>query len=359
MNKSIFTFILLNFLALILVGQTRTESSNTLFESLSTDGHVVGASAGYSVNGDILWESAIGYANENEKQTFNLDTQLRIASIAKSMTAVAVMQLVEQGKIDINLPIDTYISEFIQKGKTQITTKHILSHTSGLDAYKNDKEVENKIDYKTLKEAYGVFKNRELRFDPGTEFYYTSYGYVVLGLLIEEVSGMTYETYMKENIWDTIGMTNTGVEKLEVERENSSTLYHKQKKGKFKVAKPNNLSNRVPGGGLYSTAADLLIFGNALLNNTLISEDILLLMTEHHSLEKVNNGYGFGFYLYGKQPNEGTIYGHSGAQTGSSAQLFVIPSLKTVIIVASNTSRSGSEVSTVAGQLIDISQQKE
>ena len=139
MNKSIFTFICFTFSTLFLVAQTRTEASNTLFESLFKDGQVVGASAGYSINGDVLWESAIGYANKSEKQNFNLDTQIRIASIAKSMTAVAVMQLVEEGKIDINLPIDTYISEFVQNGETKITTKHILSHTSGIDAYKNSK----------------------------------------------------------------------------------------------------------------------------------------------------------------------------------------------------------------------------
>ena len=98
--------------------------------------------------------------------------------------------------------------------------------------------------------------------------------------------------------------------------------------GKFKDAKPNNLSNRVPGGGFYSTTSDLLRFGNALLNNTLINKETLQLMIQHHSLEKVNNSYGFGFYLYRKQPNEGGIYGHSGAQTGSSSQLFIVPSLK-------------------------------
>lgn len=359
MNKSVVTFILLNIFTLSLVAQTRTETSNTLFESLINDGHVVGASAGYSVNGTTLWESAIGFANLDEKEVFNLDTKVRTASIAKSMTAVAVMQLVEQGKIDLNLPIDTYIPGFIQKGETKITTKHILSHTSGINSYKNSKEAENKTNYETLKDAYEVFKDRKLRFEPGTEFFYTSYGYVVLGLLIEEVSGMSYEAYMQAHIWDKAGMTNTGVEKFDEQQDNASELYDKQKQHKLKEATPNNLSNRVPGGGLYSTVSDLLNFGNALLNNTLISEDTLDIMLQHHSLEKVNNSHGFGLFLYGKQPNENSIYGHGGAQTGSSTQYFIIPSLKTVIVVLSNTSGAGGEVSSVAGQLIDISQQKD
>ncbi len=107
-----------------------------------------------------------------------------------------------------------------------------------------------------------------------------------------------------------------------------------------------------------STTNDLIKFGNALINNTLVSSDTFKLMGQHHSLEKVNNGYGFGFYLYGGEQNEAGIIGHNGAQRGTSTQLFVIPNLKTVIAVVANTSGAIREVTTVAGKLIDISQQK-
>ncbi|MFK7782777.1 serine hydrolase domain-containing protein [Psychroserpens sp.] len=334
--------------------QAEIKTPDQIIESIFNDGQTaVGLSAAYSVDGEIHWESVKGYADRKSKKPLNFDTEFRIASIAKSMTAIAVMQLVEQDKIDINLPIDTYIPEFIQKGNNKITTKHILSHTSGINGYKNNKEVESTINYKTLMEAYSVFQNRDLKFEPGTQYAYTSYGYVVLGILIEKVSGMTYESYMQKHIWNPVNMSNTGVEKLTNKRDNASKLYHKQKQGKFKDAKVNDLSNRIPGGGFYSTVRDLLKFGNAILNHTLVNEETLKLMTEHHSLAKVNNSYGFGFYLYGQQPNVGSILGHSGTQTGCSSQYFVIPSLKAVIVAISNTSGAGREVSTLAGQLID------
>jgi CubicO group peptidase (beta-lactamase class C family) len=110
---------------------------------------------------------------------------------------------------------------------------------------------------------------------------------------------------------------------------------------------------------MYSTVNDIIKFGNAIISHTLINEDTYKLMVQHHSLEKVNNGYGFGFFLYGGEENESNIIGHSGSQRGSSTQFFVIPSLKTVIVVMANTSGAGREVSTVAGKLIDISQRKE
>ena len=359
MNKTLFTSIFLLAHTFFIIAQNRTETSNALLETLVKDGFVVGASGSYSVNGEITWVAATGYADKDKKQDFNLDTEVRTASIAKSMTAIAVMQLVEQGLINIDLPIDKYIPEFVQKGKTKITPKHLLAHTSGIGAYKNDREADNKINYASLLDVYDIFKDRKLRFEPGKEFYYTSYGYIVLGILIEKVSNLSYETYMQANIWDKANMTNTGIEKPEVKRENATTLYHRDRKGKIKKAKTINLSNRTPAGGFYSTTNDLIKFGNALINNTLVSNETFKLMSQHHSLEKVNNGYGFGFYLYGGEQKEDSIIGHNGAQRGTSTQLFVIPSLKTVIAVVANTSRAVREVSTVAGKLINISQQKD
>jgi CubicO group peptidase (beta-lactamase class C family) len=299
MKKIIFTTIILVLHVLYVKAQSRIEASNTLLETIVKDGFSVGASASYSVNGEVTWKAAAGYADKDNKQVFTTDTKVRTASISKSMTAIAVMQLVEQGLIDINLPIDTYIPEFVQKHKTKITTKHLLSHTSGISAYKNGKEADNKINYNSLLDAYEIFKNRKLRFEPGTEFYYTSYGYVVLGILIEKVSDLSYEAYMQKHIWDKAQMHNTGIEKLEEKQENSTIFYHRDNKGRIKKAKTINLSNRIPAGGLYSITNDLIKFGNALLNNTLVTAETYKLMVQHHSLEKVNNGYGFGFYLYG------------------------------------------------------------
>lgn len=360
MNKTFFTTIILILHTFFIIAQDRTETSTALLETIVKDGFAVGVSGSYSVNGEVIWEAAKGYADKDKKQEFTLDTQVRTASIAKSMTAIAVMQLVERDLIDINLPVDKYIPEFVQNGKTKITTKHLLSHTSGINAYKNGKEADNKINYSSLLDVYDVFKNRKLRFDPGTEFYYTSYGYVVLGILIEKVSGLPYEDYMKKYIWDKADMHNTGIENLEEQQDNRTVFYHRDHKGRIKKAKTINLSNRIPAGGLYSTANDLIKFGNALLNNTLVTAETYKLMVQHHSLEKVNNGYGFGFYLYGGEKKEDSIIGHNGAQRGTATQLFVIPNLQTVIVVLANTSGNDSlrAVSTVAGKLINISQRK-
>ncbi|GGG31070.1 hypothetical protein GCM10011344_34970 [Dokdonia pacifica] len=338
--------------------QTQNKTADSLVASLVSENIVVGVVAGYSVNGDVKWQSAQGDADRENNKKMELTTITRPASIAKSMTAIAIMQLVEKGLIDIDKPIQTYIPDYPTQKKTQITTRHLLSHTSGIAGYKNGKEAQNTKEYATMAAAVDVFKDRKLLFEPGARFSYTTYGYAVLGLLIEKVSGVTYEEYMQKNIWDKAGMKNTGIEKYGVKISNKSMLYHRDKKGRIKESTQNNLSNRIPGGGFYITLEDMFLFGNAVLENKLISESTLDLMRQHHSLEKEANAYGFGWFLYNPKPNEGAIIGHSGEQSGSASQLFIIPSTKTVVVVLANTALSWNEVFVTTAKLMNLSQKE-
>ncbi len=331
-----------------LEGLAQVSKANEILQQLIAKHNVVGAAAGYSVDGDTKWQNGAGYADESTRRKFETGTISRLASIAKPMTAIAVMQLVEQGKIDLDVPIQTYLSAYPKQAKTQITTRHLLSHTSGIDGYKNGREAQTTQEYARLEDAMVIFKDRDLLFEPGTRFNYTTYGYTVLGVIIEKVSGMSFENYMQRNIWDVVGMQNTGIEKFGRREATQSALYHQNNKGKTKEGKENNLSNRFPGGGIHSNVEDLLKFGNAVINNLLINESTMNLMREHHSLEKEKNGYGFGWFLYYPKPDEGKIIGHSGEQTGSATQLVIIPGLKTVVVVLSNTSGTSRYITSAA-----------
>ena len=325
--------------------------ANSEVSKLVTNGTVVGLVAGCSLNGDNVFLQTVGYRNLQEKMAYNESTLSRTASIAKPMTAIAIMQLVEKGLIDLDLPIQKYLPNYPTSNKGNITTRHLLSHTSGLDGYKSAREAENKTTFSTLADAAQVFQERPLRFTPGSDFYYSTYGYVVLGLIIESVSGLSFENYMQENIWDKADMRNTGIERFNESYENKSELYH-SKKGKIKRATPNNLSNRIPGGGLHTTLKDMLKFGEAVLDNSLISEATLTLMTQNHSGTKNGNPYGFGWFLYGQSPNEGSAIGHEGEQTGSASQLMIIPKEKLVVIVLSNTSGTWKQIINLSTKLI-------
>ena len=278
----------------------------------------------------------------------------RIASIAKPMTAIAILQLFEAGQLNIDSPIQEYLPDFPIKPEGTITVRHLLNHSSGIAAYQNEAEIENQIAYDSIKDAIDIFKDRALIAVPGTAFNYTTYGYVVLGRIIETVSGQSYEIYIKQNIWDVAGMTNTGIERRDKSYENKSELYHRNDRGKIETATPNNLSDRIPGGGFYSTLDDMMKFGNAILDNVFISKESLEIMFEIPNIENSALPYGLGWYFYDDIPNYGSVYGHPGAQTGASTMFMMLPEQDFFVIVLSNTSRASNEVLTIAARLFEI-----
>jgi len=353
-----FVFSITLVVALSVTGQKASLKAQERLELFFEKGETAGVSAGYALNDSILWQSAVGYADVKENKPFKTNTKLRMASIAKSMTALAVMQLWEANKLDLDTPIQIYIPDFPIHSKTQITIRHLLSHTSGIAGYKNLKEQSNTKEYKSLTNALELFKNRQLLFEPGTKYNYTTYGYTVLGVIIERVSGMTFEDYMQKYIWNRADMRETGVVKYGFVPENDSKIYRRKGgKGKPKEGVETNLSDRTPGGGFYTTVTDMLKFGNAVINNVFVKRETFDFMREHHSLEKERNGYGFGWFLYGSKPNEGEIIGHSGAQMGCSSQLLITPEQKVVAVVLANTSRV--EVAGLANELLVLALDRE
>ncbi|MFK7813108.1 MAG: serine hydrolase domain-containing protein [Maribacter sp.] len=350
---SLFLFTLITFSS---VAQEKNSQIQTQLDKIIANKTVMGVATACSVDGKTLAQAAAGYADKGTGKQFEIDTKLRMGSIAKTMTALAIMQLVEQGKLDLDIPIQTYIPDYPKHDKTQITTRHLLSHTSGISGYKDGRESNTTIEYSNLHDALSLFKDRDLLFEPGTQYSYTTYGYTVLGAIMESVTGQTFEAYMQENIFAKADMTNTGIEKFGEELKNESKLYHRNNgKGKAKPTKENNLSNRIPAGGFYTTVVDMLKFGNAVLNNKFVKEETLTLMREHHSLEKVNNGYGFGWFLYGRGENpEGALIGHPGGQTGNTSQLFILPKRKIVSVILANTSRAQSSIDPIAGELLTM-----
>lgn len=346
---------LFSFFSLVFIASAQSEAEQLLSEMVTSKG-TVGIIAGYSIDGKTIWQNDAGEACQDSKSVFLPDTKTRIASIAKPMTAVAVMQLVEQGKLDLDTSIRSIIDDFPEKKKGDITLRQLLAHTSGIPQYLDEKEVENQTQFDYLSKAMDVFDERALLFEPGSDFFYTSYGYVVIGRVIEEASGMSFEDYMQQNIWDKAGMTNTGVEHFNKTYEGKACLYYKKKK-KAKLAVQNNLSNRTPGGGFYSTLNDMLKFGNAIVENKLIKAETYAMMTESQFTQKEGNQYGLGWFFYGPTGHENIVVGHSGEQTGCASQLMIIPKSKTVVVVLSNTSGTWKDVVTLSSELIRISEE--
>ncbi|MEM7575213.1 MAG: serine hydrolase domain-containing protein [Bacteroidota bacterium] len=315
--------------------------------------HFAGAIAAYQVAGEGPVVATAGLSDIDANLPYGPPTINRIASITKTMTAVAVLQLWEQGLIDLDAAIQTYLPDYPNYVEGIITVRHLLQHTSGIDSYRN-RETENKEYYPSLATAAEVFQDRPLMHTPGTQETYSSYGYLVLGMIIEAVSGMTYEAYLQEKIWTPAGMQHTGVEYADNRPAGMAEFYYRNRRGKIKKSTPNDLSNRIPGGGVYSTAEDLLRFGHAILDGSLIQDSSLQMMQEQSGVPYEGNPYGMGIFLYGVHPDWGNVVGHSGGQTGVTSQMFIMTEQRTVVVVLSNTALAGPFVGTIAAKVMRL-----
>ncbi|GAB5410073.1 MAG: hypothetical protein BalsKO_24380 [Balneolaceae bacterium] len=318
---------------------TISNKSQALLDEIILFEESIGVSAGILMNDEIEWVGAVGYQDLENRIAFNIETKNRTASIAKPMTAIAILQLYEQNKLDIDDPINTYLPSFPNDSTDQITIRHLLHHNSGIRAYQSNNEAYPTSNYESLDEAINVFKNRSLQFSPGTDYLYTTYGYVVLGAIIERVSGMSFRNYMKANIWNKASMHNTDVEIYGADYPNKARLYHKQPNGEIVPGITTNLSVKVPGGGFYSTTKDLLSFGQAILNNVLIKPETFDIMMTDPGTKSRGNPYLMGWFQYGdKSSKNGLTIGHSGSQSGTSTQLMIHLEKKIVVVVLANTS---------------------
>lgn len=330
-------FLFVFFASLTAAAQSSPTADQLLTDAI-TAGQFAGVNAGIAVGDEITWLGADGTCSEDRQTPCDMDTRHRIASISKTFTAVAALQLFEKGLLDLDLPIAHYLPDYPSAAAQKITARQLLHHTAGIGGYESSKEAETTQEYATLAEAITIFQDRPLLFEPATKYQYSTYGYVLLGRVIEVASGQSFHDYLQVNIFDKVGMPNSGVEIFGQVYPNKSAFFYRTKKGKIKNADANNLSNRVPGGGIYSNTTDLLKFGQALLNGTLLQDSSLTLMQTYPDVDRgENNPYGMGLFLYGDNPILGPVIGHTGEQTGAAGQLMLFPEKKTVIVVLTNT----------------------
>ena len=253
-----------------------------------------GAAVLVAKEGQPIYRAAVGKSNLEYNIDMVPENVFMLASITKQFTAVAILMFEEQGKLSLDDPITKFIPDYPTNGKT-ITVHQLLNHTSGIKSYtgignlvkvaRNDKTLDDLIDY---------FKNEPMDFDPGEAFRYNNSGYVLLGKIIEVLSGETYEDFIESKIFDRLGMKDSRY-------GSNSEIIHKRampyEEGPNGYVNANYLSMTLPhaAGSLMSTVDDLLKWQNALTNNTLIkasSLDKAINGSELNNGEHIDYGYG-------------------------------------------------------------------
>ncbi|WP_257670867.1 serine hydrolase [Parapedobacter tibetensis] len=289
----------------------------------------------------ILLEKAFGYAHLGFKVPNNLETKFNTASMGKMYTAIAIMQLREKAKLRLADKVGEILPDYPNESvRDSITIEQLLTHTSGLKDFFNEKfEFKAKHTVRSLQDYFDFFKDEPLKFTPGSKFSYSNAGYIILGMIIEKLSGQNYYDYVKEHIYLPAGMENTDCYENDAAIENLAEGYRYLDGDN--VWKTSNYSKGAKGssaGGCYTTAHDLLKFVTALQNNTLISANSLALMISDERkngyVEGFEHGYGYGFSL--NKFNKEDVYGHNGGAPGVSAELDIYKNSDYVVITLSN-----------------------
>lgn len=292
-----------------------------------------GASVLIAKDGKAIYKKAVGMANLELNVPLSTDHVFEIGSITKQFTAVSILMLEEQGKLKVEDNITKYIPDYPTHGKT-ITIHHLLNHTSGIKSYTSmENFIKNARTDMSPTQLIDVFKNEPMDFDPGEKFLYNNSGYILLGHIIEVVSGQSYAEFIHDHIFSKLGMKSSYYGSMSKIIPNRASGY--QDKNGFVNADYLSLTLPYAAGSIMSTVDDLLIWQNAISANKLIKSS---------SLEKAINGstlnngkkipYGYGWSQ--GSVNGSDTYEHSGGIFGYVTNGIFLPNENTYVIALSN-----------------------
>jgi len=332
----------------------------TAISSFMSQQNIPGMSVAIVIDNQIRFQRGYGMAEVENFVPAKALTVYRIASVSKAVTAVAAMQLVEKGKLDLDAPIQKYVPSFPTK-KFPITTRQLLAHLSGIRNYRQG-EGERTNRYATLTDALSIFKDDPLESEPGTRFNYTTLGYTLLGVTIEAASGMTFEAYLREHIFRPAGMEHTYVDDIYAiipnrARGNTPRVFA-QLDGNYRNPILMDSSYKIPGGGLLSTAEDLARFAIAAQNGVLIKPETFAMMSQSQKTSDGNQtGYGYGWYVGAAAgfASDDEAVSHGGVQPGFTSDLVLIPKKHFAVVILTNLEAGGRlGLDRLAKQISDI-----
>jgi CubicO group peptidase (beta-lactamase class C family) len=316
---------------------------------------IPGMTVAIAVDGEIRYSKAFGMADLENGVKVKTDTVFRTASIAKPMTATAVMQLAEAGRLDLDAPIQRYCPAFPEK-PWAITARLLLSHQSGIRHYEKPNESNGTEHFFTIADSLKLFKDDPLKQEPGAKFTYSTFAYSVLGCAIEGASGIPYLQYMREKVWAPAGMTRTTEDNafvlvpdrargyLRLDQQTAAALPAASgsfaRVGDVYNAPLHDTSMKVPGGGLLSTAEDLVRFIFAYQKGALVKPETRDLMwTKAKTRDGQETPYGLGWNV-AVMPGGSNLKQvlHTGGQAGTSTVLSYWPEKNLVVAVMMNIS---------------------
>jgi CubicO group peptidase (beta-lactamase class C family) len=299
---------------------------------------VPGISAAVVQDGELVWSEGFGMADLENFVPATAFTLFRLGSISKPITATAILQLSERGKLDLDAEVQKYCPAFPKK-EWPITSRELLGHLGGIRHYnpdgKGDIAEDSAKHFSSMQDSLEIFAGDALVAKPGTKFHYSTYGYTVLGCVLEGAAAEKYMDYVKENVLEPAGMAETRDDNFFGIVPHRSRWYHKDKAGVVLNAGVLDSSYKIPGGGLISSADDMARFEIAIMANKLLKPATRDLMwTPQKTTDGSRNDYALG---WGTEKKYGlALVEHTGGQQGTSTSIVLVPERHAGVVVLAN-----------------------
>ncbi len=296
-----------------------------------------GISIAVSMNDTIVYAEGFGYSNAQSKDLVNSSTKFRAASVSKLITATAIATLLQENRIDLDQPVQSYVPAFPEKSHT-ITSRDIAAHISGIAHY-SDEDRFKKDFYKSIDESLTVFAHKKLLFEPKTDYKYSTHGFTLLSGVVEGITGTSFLEYIDNEIFKPLKMTSTGPDLGGDKVTNMTKLYAIDRSGNVSmVENPDDSSYKWGGGGMISTPSDLVRMGDIYYNGFLKPE----IVKEMFKTQKLKSGEDTGVGIAWRKnwdPQGRKVYEHAGWMQGARSILSVFPEQKLSIAIMCNTQR--------------------
>jgi len=310
-------------------------------------------SAAVTIDGELVWSGASGWANIDDKIPVTTHTQFRIGSTSKALTGTALARIVDEKMIELDRPIADYMQELPNDKWQKITPRQLASHMAGLPHYKENtdyfglyKTLTLSTRYEDVENSLEIFDDSDLLFEPGMQFSYSTLGTVLLSAVMENAAKTPFLEIMKKKVFEPIGMHATMAEFQGEKSENLATFYWNDK-GRTDQVRPwrdVDLSHRLAGGGFISTSSDLVKMGAAFLQDDFISEKTRNIFWTPQTLpdgSETPNGYALGWRVLTREIDKDigqiTFANHGGVSRGAQSWLMVIPEYGMSIAVNINS----------------------